>query len=79
MNQQRVDEIRKRLEMATKGEWVAISDLPAWAVSCEGKDVVGSESRRYASRHTNHIGSLENDAAFIAHSKQDVAYLLTLV
>ena len=77
----REQEIKKRLLATTHGKWARISDFPFYAITCEGKDITPSTNRLYRNIfwHSKNFGIEENNAEFIAHSKDDIGYLLEKV
>jgi len=77
----REQEIRERLIAATYGKWKVVSDLPFYAIACGDIDITPSTNRLYRNKtwHSKIFGIEENNAEFIAHSKDDIGYLLERV
>lgn len=79
----RLEEIRQRVREASPGPWVLVSDLPSYAIRA-GRYVVVQTPNHNNYRTINPtsqadgIPSLSN-ATFIAHSRSDVDYLLSLI
>jgi hypothetical protein len=79
----RIDEITKRREAATKGPWAWISDDPVFLTL--GKK--GNEQERHVlsawrcqsciKNDSNCLWPSKEDADFIAHARQDIPYLLS--
>jgi hypothetical protein len=68
----RLDEIRERLEKATKGEWQRRNDILAYCFIMAGdQKILGDATVAYPSRQRG------ADADYIAHSKADIAFLLS--
>lgn len=73
----RIEEIKKKLELATKGEWLLkhekmrhfTNDILANCEHCEEEPFVLAQLNRS-------MDNWKNDADFIAHSKSDIEFLL---
>jgi len=85
MTPERIAEIRARLEAATPGPWLEVSDLPMYAIAGPGRYRVvatpNQNSHRYARPGETIDTGIGNamDAAFIAAAPTDVADLLAEV
>lgn len=75
----RIEEIKQRLELATKGEWASLNYL-VFAQSGSTKDFFDIEICRVdmLDNDLNHEDMIRN-IDFIAHSKSDIEYLLEKV
>lgn len=72
----RINEIKRRLLATTPGSWGVVEqdDDGDWIVS--GEDGVYIAQTSYDGLSTTTRETCEADAVFIAHAKEDVAYLL---
>jgi hypothetical protein len=80
---QRLREIAERENKATKGPWWVINRPPR-SFDDHGWRIVGqNDSRIIATRSVNIIGAqpgrIHREQEFIAHSRQDVPWLLALI
>lgn len=78
-NNEKLAEIRKRVEKATKGPWVSTNepnDSCCWSFHVETKERDQEPGMSECAAKGIADVSEESDAAFIAHSRSDIEYLL---
>lgn len=87
MDDQRIREIKERLQATTPGAWeVCFAETETFDPECpKGDPAVFSKDGQFVAQTTYDTLSttcrptMYADAVFIAHAKEDIAYLLSLV
>ena len=78
MTQERLDAIRERVEVATKGPWAVDSDDPSYIIHSERGGWDGLVIAQVADQD-GALFPVEHNGALIAHAPQDMADLLAEV